>query len=177
MEISVRFSGTSLAQYAEKVGQLGQKADIELQRGLNAGGDVVRTNIRRAIKEQTSVVSAKLVGTLVQSVPASVGALRYTIGSSGRGLPIRDFAFMASPGQPVTAIVWGVPITFQRSFMTSKKGLLRARTGEASKPIRALYGPSIAKELVKGQSLKTFEHAVREIVEPIVSARIARLMA
>lgn len=82
----------------------------------------------------------------------------------------------ASAGGPVTASPWGVAHTFERSFVTSKRGLLRARRGKSREPIRALFGPSPAKEIVKDQALATFEAAVPGIVEPTIMRRLIRLM-
>ena len=94
----------------------------------------------------------------------------------GKGLPIKDFPVEASVGGPVTVEPWGVSHTFARSFVTSSRGLLRARRGSAREPIRTLRGPAPAKELVKDQSAAVFEAGVRAIVEPIVTRRLARLM-
>ncbi len=174
--LAVTFSGTSLKHYADKVEAAGLQAQVEMQRGLNQAGDVVRTNVRRAVREQTSVLSPRLINTLVDSIPGRVGDLRYRIVTNGKGLPIRDFAVSASPGGPVTATVWGIPIQFQRSFMTSRRGLLMARRDTSRKSARFLFGANIAKEIVKGETLKTFERAVPAVVEPIVAARLTRLM-
>jgi len=179
MRIEVKFSGSSLAGFADRVAALGAKGQVELARGLNEAGDLVRTQVRRALKDQMGVTHYSTIVDTTGSRPATpngTGVLDYEIHASAKGLRIAEFPVSASAGGPVTAMTWGVPHTFQRSFVTSKRGLLRARRGAAREPIRSLKGPSPAKELVKGQSLHTFEHAVASVVEPVVVRRLARLV-
>lgn len=176
MQIEVKFSGTSLSVWAEKIATLGAQADVEMARGLNDGGKVVFTQVRRALKTQMGLLSYGTVVKATDDIPASPSRLIYSMSGRGKGLPIRDFPVAANAGGPVTASPWGVPRTFERSFVTSKRGLLRARRGTAREPIRPLFGPSPAKEIVKDQALATFEAAVPGIVEPTIMRRLIRLM-
>lgn len=176
MRIEVKLSGAGIDQFASKVAALGASAPTEMARGLNDAGDKVRTQVRRALKVQMGVTKYGIVVDATSSIPARPGGLVYKITGDGKGLPIKDFPVSASPGGPVTAMPWGVAHTFQRSFVSSRKGRLLARRTSARFPIRGLRGPSPAKELVKDQSLATFEAAVPAIVEPTVMARLARLM-
>ena len=176
MQIDVRFSGASLDTFVAKVAALGAEAPVEMARGLNDGGDIVRTQVRRALKEQMGVTSYGIVVDHTGAIPASPSGLVYKITGSGKGLPIKDFPVSASPGGPVTAMPWGVSHTFTRSFKTTKAGRLLARRGASRLPVRSLRGPSPAKELVKAESLATFEAAVPAIVEPTIMRRLVRLM-
>ncbi len=176
MKIEVRFKGSTLEQFAQRVHELGAKGEAEMARGLNDAGDQVRTQVRRALKTQMGVISQSIVTNATGSINASPGRLVYAITGQGRGLPIKDFPVEASAGGPVTAEPWGVSHTFARSFVTSKRGLLRARRGTAREPIRTLRGPAPAKELVKDESAAVFEASIRAVVEPIVLRRLAPLM-
>ena len=176
MQIEVKFSGTSLSAWAEKIATLGAQADVEMARGLNDAGDIVRTQVRRAMKDQMGVLRYAIVVDATASIPASPGRLTYSITATGKGLPIVDFPVSASPGGPVTASPWGVAHTFTRSFKTTRKGRLLARRTASRFPVRSLRGPSPAKELVKDASLATFEAAVPAIVEPTIMRRLVRLM-
>ena len=176
MQIEVKFSGASLDTFVCKVAELGADAPVEMARGLNDAGDIVRTQVRRALKEQMGVTSYGIVVDATGSIPASPSGLVYKITGTGKGLPIKDFPVSAAAGGPVTAEPWGVSHTFTRSFKTTRQGRLLARRGSARLPVRALRGPSPAKERVKDQSLATFEAAVPGIVEPTVMRRLIRLM-
>lgn len=175
-QIEIKFKGSSLEQFAAKVAALGAEGEIEMARGLNDAGGQVRTQVRRALKTQMGVINQSIVNNATGSISASPGRLVYSITGAGKGLPIKDFPVQASVGGAVTAEPWGVSHTFARSFVTSKRGLLRARRGSAREPIRSLRGPAPAKELVKDESAAVFEASIRAVVEPIVTRRLARLL-
>ncbi len=176
MQITVKFSGTRLANYAAKIAALGARGEIEMARGLNDAGDVVRTQVRRALQKQMGLQAYDVVVDATSSIPARPDDLRYRITAAGKGLPIRFFGVKVDPHGPVVAMPWGVPHEFKRSFRTTRTGRLLARRTDARLPVRSLRGPSPSKELVKGQSLATFEQAVPGIVEPVIIRRLARLM-
>lgn len=180
MQVKVTFSGTRLADYATRVAELGARGEVEMARGLNDAGDLVLTQVRKALQGQMNVLKYGTILDTTHGIPAAPGRsvsghLTYAITASGKGLPIRDFPVQASVGGPVTAEPWGVAHTFKRSFVT-KTGRLLARRTASRFPIRGLRGPSPAKELVKGQSLDTFERAVPALVEPTIMRRLVRLM-
>lgn len=142
--------------------------------GLNQGGDKVRTKVRRALKDQTGV---RRYGTIVEKTDSvrAGAALEYRILGKGKGLPIREFRVSARTGSGVNASPWNVARTFKRSFKTKARGLLKARLGAERFPIRSLYGPAIAKEIVKDRSVATFQQAVRTDVLPIVLRKLSGL--
>lgn len=140
-----------------------------LREGLYEGGDKVRTRVRRALKVQTNV---KAYGTVVSHVPSVRAGLSYIIKGEGKGLPIQLFP-VSAPGS-VVASPWGVEHTFKRSFH-NRMGYM-ARLSSKRFPIRKLFGPSIAKELVKDRSAEAFEAGVAADVLPAIEKRLARLL-
>lgn len=175
MRILVSLRDGGLAAYATRLQAAGETGRVELARGLNQAGDQIRTIVRQRLKTQMGVLRYGVVESHTRSVPATPALLEYTIFGSGKGLPIKEFPVAAAIGAPVTAEPWAVSHTFARSFMTAKKGLLRARRGKERKPIRALYGPSPAKELIKAETAEAFERAVPMLVVPIIMTRLAKL--
>ena len=165
MEIVV--SG-SLATITAPMQNLASGADRAMREGLYEGGDKVRTRVRRALKVQTNV---KAYGSITQRVPGVRAGLTYIIRGEGKGMPIELFP-VSAPG-PVVASPWGVVHTFKRSF-ANRLGY-RARTTSKRFPIRRLYGPSVAKEIVKDQSAEAFEAGVRADVLAAIEKRLARL--
>jgi len=145
-------------------------ARVELERGLSAGGDKARTKVRKALRDQTNV---KRYSSIVSRSPSHRSGLTYTIEGQGKGLPIAEFPVQATAAG-VEAEPWGVAHLFKRSFAMAKG--FRARLTSRRFPIRALYGPSIAKEIGKDKSLNAFESAVRTDVMPAVMARLEALV-
>ncbi|GEP11807.1 hypothetical protein [Methylobacterium gnaphalii] len=175
MRITVTL-GPGVERYAAALSAVPARAMRAFAEGLNEGGDKFRTIDRRALKGQTGV---KRYGTIVSHTGtrrASAGNLEYTVLGLGKGLPIKEFPVSAAAHGPVTAQPWNVGHTFERSFKTSRKGLLRARRGSSRFPIRALYGPSIAKEIVKDESAAAFHGQAAPLVEAAVFKRLGRLL-
>lgn len=74
----------------------------------------------------------------------------------------------------VTATVWGTRHAFKRSFMGKTQPVMQRYAGKPS--LRALYGPSLAKELTQGQSLQAFEASVHTVVMDAIAKRVAKLL-
>lgn len=187
-------------------GLAGPRVHKVLREGLREGGDKVRTKVRRALKEQMGVKRYGVVVKHVVGVLGHSGALTYVIRGDGKGLPIEEFPVRAKAGpgairwsarehwklQPreslgrfgkiqdvppeVTASPWGIARTFKRSFV-GRGGYRAAIPGDKGGwMMRKLFGPSVAKEIVKDRSARAFEMAVRTDVLPAVEKRLGRLL-
>lgn len=205
MEIRISLNSGPISQFSSALRSFPSRANTELKRGLNEGGDKLRTLVRRSLKQQ---VNLKSYGTVVSHTwTKGAGAdLTYTIGASGKGLPIDLFPTRYS-SSPRAAIRWSPkdhwklqPRNSQGQFgpladdtsagVTSnvwnvahpfKRSFVHPRKGAVairpgSRSIRALYGASLPKEITKDQSAATFETGVRSVVEPIIVKRLGRLM-
>ena len=166
----------AVERFASRIAAFPAKARQAMAEGLNEGGDRERTQVRRALRHQTGVSKAGTITSHTDSRRASAGSLEYVIRGLGKGLPIRDFPVSAGTHSPVVARPWGVAHKFERSFRTSRKGLLRARRGASRFPIRALYGPSVAKEIVKDETAAEFTANAGPKVERAVIKRLGRLL-
>lgn len=151
----------------------GRDAVVEVARGLNDGGDQVNTIVKHAMQDQMGLRLYRDVTKVMRVSRADVNHLSYDIATSKGGMNIQDFQAVATPAG-VRAHVWGVDVTFQRSFVT-KSGFLLARRGAERLPIRRLYGPAPYKELLKGEVLRAFDRSVPLLVEPIVMRRVVKL--
>ncbi len=168
--ISVVVSGT-LGTIIAPLSKLTNPAAMQpLREGLYEGGDKVRTGVRKALKAQTNVLKYDSITSRVNSRREG---LTYGITGEGKGLPIREFPH-AAPGH-IVASPWGVSHTFKRSFVKPDSGAFVARLSSKRFPIRKLYGPSLAKEIVKDQSLDAFEVGVATHVVPAIEKRLARV--
>lgn len=166
----------AIGRFAALLAAVPAKAKQAFAQGLNEGGDLERTKIRRVLREQTGV---KLAGSITKRTAtrrAYAGRLEYDVDGTGKGMPIKEFPVSASARRPVTAQPWGVAHTFKRSFKTSGQGLLRARIGASRMPIRALYGPAVSKEIVKDASAAEWQANAAPTVERMVIKRLGRLL-
>lgn len=169
MKIVVEGSTATIVAPMQK---LGANALQPLREGLYEGGDKVRTRVRRALRAQTNVLKAASVNTRVTSARAG---LSYVIKGEGKGLPITEFP-TSTPGGRIASSPWGVSRLFKRSFVKPNSGAFVARLTSKRFPIRKLFGPSIAKEIVKDRSLAAFEDGVRADIVPMIEKRMARLL-
>jgi len=143
-------------------------------RGLNEGGDKVRTQVQRALKTQTGVMKyASITSRMKDSgrgwARAAPGRLAYQIVATGKGMPIREFP-VRNTGKGIDAKTWGVDHVFKRSFGIVGRGVdgFRARTTSKRFPVRKLYGPALPKELTKGEVVKVFYVSAQTNVPPAV---------
>jgi energy-coupling factor transporter ATP-binding protein EcfA2 len=80
--------------------------------------------------------------------------------------------FMARAQGLVSARPWGVLHRFKRSYM-GRYGSPVARRPDGS--VRAIYGASPAKEIIKDQSLAAWQASIRVDVQGAIEKRLARL--
>jgi len=177
MHIVVTLSDASLQRFITRLENASQILRPELARDLNQAGQQIFTDVRQALFRQMGTKSFAPVEKATDTIEASEGSLSFTILGHGSGLKIEEFPVSAAVHSPVTAMPWAVSHTFKRSFMTSARGLLRARTTSKRLPIRSLRGPNPGKEIVKDQSLAAFESGVSGRLEPMVQRALTKLLA
>jgi hypothetical protein len=157
---------------------------MAIARGLNEGGDKVRTRVQRELWRQTGLIKYASVTSRTKTARAfpeesrstGVGpAMTYQIIVNGKGIPIAEFPVSVTP-QGVDAKTWGVDHLFKRSFQQKFKGGLRARLGPERQPTRALFGPSLPKELGQGAVPGAFYHAVEEFVPTAIVKHLLRVL-
>lgn len=188
--ISLKTSGSVVDVLAPLRGLRDAKGLRALRQGLQEGGDKTRTKVRRVLKTQMGL---KNYGTVVKHTFGGIAAnheMAYIIRGEGKGLLINQSLglrvaaappqkrnrlgqFMARAIGLVSARPWGVLHRFKRSY-TGRSGNPVARRPDGT--VRALRGPSPAKEIVKGRSLSTFEASVATDVRFAIEKRLARLL-
>lgn len=205
MRIEIRTDAV-LARFGRTLDNLSDKAKQEMARGLSRGGEKLRTPVRRALKEQTSV---KRYGTIVANTRGwlDAGALTYTIEASGKGLPLSEFPHKASRSKRL-AIRWsakehwrlqkrdaggrfgalpamndsGVSATMWMKKRGFARSFVHPKRGPlmqrvaGKKGMRKIYGPSLPKELTIGRTAQTFQRQARSIVMNEIEKRLTRLL-
>ena len=164
------------ARFAALLAAVPVKARRAFVEGLNEGGDLERTQVRRNLKAQTGVTRYGAIVKRTHAKRAGASGLVYSIEGTGKGMPIREFRTRASARSPVTAWPWAKAHTFARSFKTSGKGLLRARLGPDRMPIRAFYGPAVSKEIIRDQTAADFQATAAPTVSRAVMKRLVRIL-
>jgi hypothetical protein len=155
-----------------------QRVSMEISRGLNEGGDLVRTQVRRSMKAQTGLIKLESVTKRQRTMRAFPTSLNCAIVFSGKpATKASEFRGRVATGKGggVTVWLWNAAHKFKRSFKQAIKGGLRMRLDAARLPIRGFDGPNIAKEALKGDVATTFLVSAAAIVPETISKRLARL--
>ena len=167
-----------------------------LHDGVRAAGDKTRTVVRKTLRQQ---MGTKRYGAVVAATRSFIpGPMTYVIEGRGKGLPIfefpvrgsrakrrtwreqpRDAAGRFGPLPPsdigfVTARPWRVARNFKRSFV-AQDGTYKARL-PGSQRTRKLFGPSVAKEIVKDAARAAFETTATREMDVQIAKRLARLV-
>lgn len=176
--IVVSLRDARLFRYQRALAQAPGRARMEMARGLNEGGNLVRTKVRRALREQTGILRYGTIVARTKSIGATPARLEYVIRGIGPGVEIEEVrtSVRTGPGGGVYGEPWRVGRQFKRSFRQLRRGKLMARLGAERFPIRRLRGPNLMFETVEGQSLETFEHAATQDVMRAMTRRLARML-
>jgi hypothetical protein len=165
VQIIIKDLDQTRIRYEAMVQQVGEgAAALAFSRALNHEGRKSFTAVKRALRKQTDVPPFMITASMTFR-PSSKHHLRTIISGSGRELPLRLF----KPSQfsyGVRARVWGRQQVYRSSFIVAKYGgNVFHRTSPKRFPIQKLFGPSIAKEMLKDETLETFERSGNAIMD------------
>src|SRR3984957_13148723 len=156
---TVQIDASDLRRLQRDLDRLQARLPQAIARGLNEGGDRVRTQTQRALQKQAGFTRYASVTKRTRTARAFPGGLNYSIIVSGKpGTRPAEFRTRGStgPGGGVTIWMWGVAHKFKRSFQQKLKGGLRMRLDAARLPVRGFDGPNLAKEAVKDKAAEAF---------------------
>lgn len=140
----------------QRVGE--REATVAFNRALNSEGNKIRTQVRRALRQQTGA-KAGLINQQVKSRGSTFSNLVYTIKARGGYLGLSHF----SPRQfsyGVRARLYGRAQQFKSAFIVgSMGGNVFVRTSAARFPIKKMFGPAIPKEMVKDETKRAFKES------------------
>ncbi len=175
------------------------KALPRMREGLKSAGGKMRTMVRKSVHKQANTKKYGSITKRVVGVLHHGGLMAYHIRGSKKAMPIEEIKGLRVRGEVrtgtwedqtrtrsgrfekieglakgfVSARPWGNPHRFQRSYRHATRGLV-AGVGQAG--LRPLYGPSIAKEVVQGETLEMFERDAGRLIEKEVAKKLARLL-
>lgn len=179
--MKIKFDVHELEKLIRGISQMQRQIPAAIARGLNEGGDKTRTQVRRALQNQTGVVRYASVTNRVRTKRAFAsegGASSYEIIVSGKPTKMFEFRTVVQKGAGggVTAFLWGKAHRFKRSFEGggSIAGQLKMRTTGPRTPLRSFDGPNLAREAVKDQSAEAFHVGAETFVAPAILKHIAK---
>jgi hypothetical protein len=170
--------GSDIAKMSQTLSRYEQRVSTAISQGLNEGGDLVRTQVRRSMQKQTGLTKLASVTKRQRTLRAFGASPSYTIVFSSKpNTKASEFRSRVStgPGGGVTVWLWNTAHKFKRSFQEKIKGGLRMRIGDPRLPIRGFDGPNLAKEAVKDDVAKTFLVGSAAIVPTVIMKRLARM--
>ena len=156
-----------LERYGNSLARL---SDLQVKqvmaRALNHEGDKGRTQISRALVTQTGIKYG-LVMKGLKTIRASSSSLEYKLVQKGDETNLNLFnARQMKSG--VSAAPWNVRRIYPGSFTIGKyANKVFKRTGPKRFPIRPLYGPNLAREIVKGEAKIAFERIPQSLAERV----------
>jgi hypothetical protein len=176
--VTITIDSSQLQNLVRELARMQKKIPMAIARGLNEGGDKVRTQVQRALQRQTSLVRYASVTQRVRTIRAFEGSPSYTIVVNGKPTKPPEFKtrVTSGPGGGVTIVMWGRAHKFPRSFQQKYAGGLRMRLGAPRFPVRSFDGPNLAKEAVKDDSAKAFFDTAASAVVPAVEKQLARAL-
>lgn len=176
MEIRLIASDNILARYGNQLAALGQGlARTVMARALNHEGDKGRTQVKRALVTQTGI-NYNMIERGLATHRAHASRLKYELVQKGSETNIGLFnARETSKG--VSAAPWNKRQVFPGTFFIplgggSKAPIVMHRTGKARYPIQQVYGPNLAREIVKDKAAKAWR-----IVPTTLAARVGHEIA
>jgi hypothetical protein len=178
---TIQIDSSDLKRLIRDLDRIQARLPQAIARGLNEGGDRVRTQVQRALQQQTSLVRYGSVTKRTRTARAFPGGLSYSIVVSGKP-PTKPAEFRTrvttGKGGGVTIWMWNRAHKFKRSFQSAwiSGGGLRMRLDAARLPIRGFDGPNLAKEAVKDETAKAFFDTTAAVVVPIVEKNLMRAL-
>jgi len=183
---------SDLKRIVREIDAMRAKIPQAIARGLNEGGDKVRTQVQRALQKQTGLVRYASVTSRIRTARAFPGqadasavakgsaagqGMQYQIIVTGKPTKRNEFKWKVTTGKGggVTIWMWGKEHKFKRSFQLLGTGL-RMRTTGPRFPIRGFDGPNLAKEAVKDEAAHAFFKGAGEFVGPAIEKHLAKAL-
>lgn len=172
MKLSIT-ADTVLERYGTKLDKLAKNdARRVMMRALNRGGDQARTQVRRSLVRQTGIKYG-LIHKALDTDRATPKNLVYKLVAVGNETNIALFG-ATQRKKGVSAAPWKKRRIFKGTFLVGSN--VFKRKGKARLPIKAVYGPNIAREALRDPT-KAAWRKVDSYVEKRLIHELGRLFA
>jgi hypothetical protein len=163
MQLIISAGDQLLVRYGNALAMLGEgQARTALSRALNHEGDKGRTQVKRALAKQTGIKYGAIEKAMA-TIRATSATLTYRLKARGDETNIAWFGGVRRR-KGVSAAPWNKWRIFRHAFIVPRFGRAFIRTSKSRLPIRPLYGPNLARELVKDSSAAAWQSGVAKIV-------------
>lgn len=137
---------------------------------INRGGDQVRTKVKRSLVKSTGIKYGK-INQAVKTIRATRSALRYQLEARGEETNLNLFG--AKQGKRgVSARPWAARRVFKSSFIVpAYGGRVFIRTSDERYPLKPLFGPNLAREMMRDPAINYWREA-----EGLIEARVIHEM-
>lgn len=184
--ITIAFDGSGIHRLANVFAAAGAQAPHAIRRGLNRTGEKVRTQVKRALVQQTGL-KAGVINRAVKTRRANFSDLSYVLKSRGGNISLKHFGaretragVSAAPGGkqqifPGAFIKGG---RFPRRVALKMGGHVFQRTGSSRLPIEKVKsGIYIPNEMVSGASEQAFFTTARQYLPADVGKELYAILA
>lgn len=161
-------------KYGKALEAIGNRdAKRVFSRALNRGGDQGRTQVKRSLVSQTGIKYG-MINKAVKTVRAHPNKLEYSLIADGTETNLN--LFNARQGKKgVSASPWKKRRVFKSTFIIPQYGgRVFKREGAERGPLEPLFGPNIAREIVKDKTGDAWR-AVAPLVMNRVEHELMRL--
>lgn len=165
MQVVIKELDQTRIRYEAMVQEVGEgAAALAFSRALNHEGRKTFTAVKRELRKQTDIPQFMITASMAFK-SSSQRNLRTIISGSGKELPLRLFK-PSEFSYGVRAKVWGKHQTYRSAFIVAEyQGNVFHRTSKKRFPIQGMFGPSIPKEMVKDETLETFEQSGNTVMD------------
>lgn len=193
MKIVFRIDG-GLERYANGFGMIGNRASVVLARALNHEGAKAKTQVQRALVQQTGLKYAVLKRAVKEGKAAQGDPTReyeganlvYVLTSRGGDIRLKFFGARETRAG-VVAKPWGAPKLYTGAFTRGGrwpkrvtlpyKGHAFQRAGDSRLPISQVRsGLFIPDEMIKGASAAAFEQTMGASLEARIGHELWRMV-
>lgn len=172
--LNVQIDLSGIDRLIEKRSKAAKNLAPIISRALNRAGDQATTALGRELGQDTGLAVRK-VRESVRAKRSSQYDLVYRIVVKGGAIPLSEFG-PRETRRGVSARPWGQRRVFPGTFQGVAGERVFKRTGPERLPIKQLYGPDLAKEVERGQSLAVVKDVAGESFARRLEHEIARTL-
>jgi hypothetical protein len=165
LQIVIKDLDQTRIRFEAMVQQAGEgAAALAFSRALSHEGRKSFTAVKRSLRKQTDIPSSMITASMAFR-SSSQRNLRTIITGSGKELPLSLFK-PSRFSYGVRAKAWGRHQTYRSAFIVATyDGNVFHRTSRKRFPVERMFGPSIPKEMLKDQTLETFEKSGNAVMD------------
>lgn len=148
-----------IERHADKIKKLSEGQAVRaFVPAINRGGDQVRTKVKRSLVKTTGIKYGN-INQAVKTVRATRSALRYQLEARGDETNLNLFGAKQRK-RGVSARPWAKRKMFKSAFIVpAYGGRVYRRTSDKRGPLKPLFGPNLAREMMRDPTIHYWREA------------------